>query len=228
MSDHGRAVGIDAAKKGWVVIALSSGAFDEALLVPELAQLAEWLAPADVVAIDIPIGHVESGVRRADALARQRLGRRASTVFAAPPPDVLACSTYEDANRVSTERFGIGISRQAWGLRTSILDADGFVRASVCQVVEAHPELSFAEMAGDVVQSSKKSWNGQQTRRSLLAREGLDIPHDLGDAGRAGSDDVLDATAVAWTARRVLKGGCSSFPDPPECGLHDDPVAIWV
>lgn len=228
MSDRGRAVGIDAAKKGWVVISLSNGTFGEALLVPELAQLAEWLAPADVVAIDIPIGHVESGVRRADGLARQRLGRRASTVFAAPPPDVLAASTYEEANRLSKERFEIGISRQAWGLRASILDADSFVRASVCRVVEAHPELSFAEMAGEVVQSSKKSWNGQQTRRSLLAREGLDIPHYLGDAGSAGSDDVLDAAAVAWTARRVLEGGCSSLPNPPERGLHDNPVAIWV
>lgn len=222
-----RAIGIDAAPKGWVAIVLTDGGFDEARLVPELAQLDDLLGPDDIVAIDIPIGHVESGKRQADVLARQRLGRRASTVFSAPPPEVLDCADYEEANALSNRRFGVGLSRQAWGLRDSILDAARFAEAASCRVVEAHPELSFSEMAGETVGTAKKTWAGLHRRRELLAVEGIVIPDDLGNAGAAGPDDVLDAAAVAWTAQRVLKEVAEPIPDPPEAGLKGEPVAIW-
>ena len=38
------------------------------------------------------------------------------------------------------------------------------------------------------------------------------VPDDLGPAGLAGADDVLDAAAGAWTARRVAAGTARSFP----------------
>jgi predicted RNase H-like nuclease len=32
----------------------------------------------------------------------------------------------------------------------------------------------------------------------------------------AGADDVLDAAAACWTARRVADGVAEVYPDPPE------------
>jgi predicted RNase H-like nuclease len=48
------------------------------------------------------------------------------------------------------------------------------------------------------------------------------VPDDLGAAGRAGADDVLDAAAVAWTASRLAAGTAVSFPDPPA------PSSVWA
>ena len=41
-------------------------------------------------------------------------------------------------------------------------------------------------------------------------------------------DDLLDAAAAAWTARRVLAGSARPLPDPPEVDSSGRPVAIWV
>ena len=95
-------------------------------------------------------------------------------------------------------------------------------------VCEVHPELSFAEMAGEVLAERKTTWAGAMRRRALLAAHGLTLPDDLGSAGReAKVDDVLDAAAVAWTARRIAGGRARTFPDPPEI-LDGRTVAVWT
>ncbi len=94
-------------------------------------------------------------------------------------------------------------------------------------MVEAHPELSFRQMAGAPLTDSKKTWAGMSRRRELLAEQGIDLPADLGEAGRqVAVDDILDAAAVAWTAARVAAGAAIPVPDPP-ADLDDFPVAIW-
>lgn len=73
----------------------------------------------------------------------------------------------------------------------------------------------------------KKSWNGQMERRFLLASEGIVLPDQLvGASGEIPVDDVLDAAAMAWTARRVAEGRAESLPDPPEL-IGGRPTAIW-
>jgi predicted RNase H-like nuclease len=72
----------------------------------------------------------------------------------------------------------------------------------------------------------KKSWNGAMDRRALLAAGGIGIQHDLGDAGMAPIDDVLDACAAALSARRFARGEAVSLPDPPEKIAGRD-AAIW-
>jgi len=42
----------------------------------------------------------------------------------------------------------------------------------------------------------------------------------------AGPDDLLDALASAWVARRIALGRARSFPDPPERDQFDLPMAI--
>jgi len=60
-----------------------------------------------------------------------------------------------------------------------------------------HPEVSFAAMSGKPLIHRKVSWAGHITRRALLAKHGIHLPDELGDAGNARLDDVLDADAAA-------------------------------
>jgi predicted RNase H-like nuclease len=58
---------------------------------------------------------------------------------------------------------------------------------------------------------------------------GIVLPDDLGSAGRAAAvDDVLDAAAAAWTARRVAHGQAHPLPDPPEHLTDGRTAAIWA
>ncbi len=64
-------------------------------------------------------------------------------------------------------------------------------------------------------------------RRALLAGAGIDLPDEPGRAGRAAPDDVLDAAAAAWSARRIASGcACSVLEHPPRDG-GGRPVAMW-
>ena len=109
-----------------------------------------------------------------------------------------------------------------------ILEANALYEAGIGEgrpppLYEVHPEVSFHALAGAELPYAKHSWAGHALRRSLLSAAGIDLPDDLGEAGRAGPDDVLDAAAVAWTAHRIARGIAGSLPDPPQHG-H---IAIW-
>lgn len=92
-------------------------------------------------------------------------------------------------------------------------------------MVEVHPEVSFAALAGRPLGHSKRSWNGQMERRRLLASAGIQLPDEL-TAGQATADDVLDAAIAAWSAARKERGAAATLPDDPP--VQDGrPVAIW-
>ncbi len=177
-----------------------------------------------VIGIDIPIGLPDVGRRKADGLARALLGPRAASVFPVPVRAAVEEPDHPRASSLNVALAGVGISRQSHGLRTAILDVDGWLRSRVAGgtgagpvVVEVHPELSFATLAGAPLRHGKRSWSGVEQRRLLLDGAGIAVPVDLGLAGsRAAPDDVLDAAVVAWTARRVAAGTASSYPEPPE------------
>jgi len=190
---------------------------------------AEQDGPLVCVGVDIPIGLPTDGPRQADLLARDRLGPRRSSLFLTPVRDALALPDYAAAVAVQRERTGQGFSRQAFGLRVKVLEVDAFVRAGGRPVLEVHPELSFATLAGAPLVPGKKTWAGAVQRQRLLAAAGIALDADLGPApGRAGVDDVLDAGAAAWTARRFRDGRAESLPDPPERLPHGLSAAIWV
>ena len=48
----------------------------------------------------------------------------------------------------------------------------------------------------------------------------------LGPAGQAPPDDILDAAAVAWSANRMATGKALSHPSPPEED-NGSKIAIW-
>jgi predicted RNase H-like nuclease len=129
-----------------------------------------------------------------------------------------------------------------------VVEADAYRETGRHELVEVHPELVFAELAGAPMAYPKKTWNGQHARRAALARVGVDLPDQLGGAvggpdgfggavgvpdqlGGAGGvpvDDVLDAAAVAWCAYRIARGRGRHVPDPPDqFDHHGRPIVIY-
>ncbi|MFJ6636179.1 DUF429 domain-containing protein [Streptomyces sp. NPDC091376] len=121
------------------------------------------------------------------------------------------------------------LSRQSWGLAAKLREAnDCLADTGGERLFEVHPEVSFWALNDRTpLPHRKKSWSGQMTRRSLLAAAGIVLPDDLGEAGRAQPDDVLDAAAAAWSAHRIAQGRAGCLPDPPQCDERGRPIAIW-
>ncbi len=226
-------LGVDGAAGGWVGALLTvRGTGPVRLLrapvIRTLVGEALALAPLAVVAVDIPIGLPDTGTRQADVLARRRLGKRGSSVFPTPVRDALAAPTYAQARQVSVVRTGgRSLAAQGYALRRAILDVDGFVRPDPgVRVVEVHPELSFAVMAGGPLDSRKKDRSGALERIGVLTSHGLVLPDGV-DADARGVDDVLDAAAAAWTGARVARGEAYRLPEEPERFSDGIDAAIW-
>jgi predicted RNase H-like nuclease len=178
-----------------------------------------------VVAVDMPIGPPDTSRRRADVLAGAQLGARGSSVFMTPVREALDEVTHTLASAVNRERAGEGISTQAFNLRPKLKEVEKLAFARAYRIVEVHPEVSFARIAGRPLTASKKTVEGRRTRRDLLATVGIAVDPRL--AGAA-VDDVLEAALAAWSGRRVATGDAESLPDPLEAFSDGWPSAIWV
>jgi predicted RNase H-like nuclease len=226
-----RVLGVDACRTGWVGVLLAEDGTTSAIIavrIEHLIHAAETAGPVQVVAVDIPMGLPDTGARSADLLARQRVGRRWPSVFLTPTRAAPLAGSHAEASAINRDRTGAGISAQAYGLRTKLLDVDGWLKTTTHRVVEVHPEVSFAALAGAPLTGSKHSWAGATHRRCLLAAAGITLADDLGAAGSAGIDDILDAAVAAWTARRVATGQAEHIPDRPETFSDGHPAAIWI
>ena len=224
------AVGVDACKGGWVAIVLRDHQPPSAHAVATIAELDAAVPDADAVAIDIPIALLDDRWRESDVIARRLLGARRSTVFPTPIVSALEAPDHASGSARSVAATGSGISRQAYGLRARIFEVRTWAAGLTCRVIEAHPELCFTEMRGGRPPSAtKKSWHGMTERRTALASCGIDV--DAIDP-RVGSivptDDVLDAAAAAWTARRVLAGVARHIPEHPELDRAGFEASIWI
>lgn len=212
-------IGLDACRGGWAAVWLSEGAFAG---LHTGGSLPRCLAEAGhtegtVTGIDMVLGLLDAGWRTADELARRALGPRRGSVFAIPPRQVWEQPAYADAVRVCRELTGKGFSIQAWGLRTRLLEA------SQCRhhLHEVHPELAFMAMAGGTpLADSKHTQAGRERRRELLAAAGIAVP------ATPMVTDVLDAAAVAWSARRIAAGTAVVLPDPPQHDRAGREIAI--
>jgi predicted RNase H-like nuclease len=217
-------LGVDACKTGWVGIAWTGDAVTPHY-APTIGELADAAGPLSVIAIDIPIGLPDRGFRRADQLARDFIRPRQSSVFQTPVRATLGIRQHNRANTVSVEHTGLGLSIQAFSLLPKIEEVDSWLPKAPSRVVEVHPEVTFRQLAGRPL-PPKKTWAGAEQRRELLEHMGITLTGSLGEAGKAAVDDVLDAAAAAWTARRVHLGTALPFPNPPEVFDGID-AAIW-
>lgn len=229
---RGRVLGVDVSRAKWIGVALDGEkvtAYAEAGIA-DLVEAALKDGPLSVIAIDIPIGLPDRSRRRADELAHEKVGSRRSSVFLTPVRAAVEAETHRAAIEINRRLTGAGVSAQAFALRSKILEVDRWIRdRGSAGVVEVHPEVSFAELAGAPLDDSKSTWAGVLRRRKLLAVAGINLPDDLGPAGRiAAVDDVLDAAAAAWTACRVAAGNAESYPADPEQFTDGLAAAIWM
>jgi len=220
--------GVDACARGWVAVTLSPGAGPDATVRITVAATLDGLPLAGVTGIDMPLGLLAAGWRDADVLARRALGRRGVTVFAIPPRPVWECESYAEASALSRELAGKSFPLQAWGLRTKIAAADAYRRAAGqgragVHLYEVHPELSFAALAGAPLAESKHTAAGLAVRRELLARVGIDVPRRIPGAAE---NDLLDAAAVAWSARRIAAGQAVVLANPAQRADDGAEIAI--
>jgi len=120
------------------------------------------------------------------------------------------------------------MSRQAFGLLAKIREVDALLARTPAlqrRVRECHPEVSFRAWAGRGLRYGKKSRPGQAERVALIdaewpgerARLAALLPR-----GAFQADDLHDAFAALWTARRIRDGVERTLPTRPEqdrCGL---------
>jgi len=199
--------GIDGYPRGWVAVDLDAEGNATARASGLLGELVD--PGAAVVAVDIPIGIPEEGRREADLEAQRFVGGRRSTVFFTPPRAVLEAQTYEEARRVAVVATGKSISSQSYALRGRILEADPLAHADP-RIVEVHPEVSFCELAGRPLRSSKHTAEGLKERRALLEGAGLVLPERPRGVPEA---DLLDAAVAAWSAARYARGEARPLPE---------------
>ncbi len=223
--------GVDGCRAGWlcVLAPVGSAAPVDAFILPTIDTL---VARSDIamIAIDIPIGLpaiAEPGGRLCDRALRRELGERQSAVFAVPARAAVAETDYARANAVALAHSQPprNVSRQCFHLFSKIREVDAMMTPAVqARLVECHPEGAFWALSGRRPLSEPKKVKSQPyppglaLRRTLLAQGGLEasvLSHVRFPAASAREDDVLDACACCWTARRVLDGEAIRFPDTP-------------
>ena len=209
-------------------MALSASGFREARRFGPFGELVDRYRDARAIGVDIPFGLAEGKQRDADAAARDYLTGQASSVFSAPPREVLAAADYDEAQSISRRLVGKGMSEQAFAIVPKIREVDAF--ACDDRIHEVHSEICFKVLNdGAALRARKKTWGGIQHRLSLLKTAGIHIPSDLGDANAVGTDDVVDAAVAAWSARRIAEGAARRFPaEPTQRDRSGRSIVIWA
>jgi predicted RNase H-like nuclease len=210
--------GVDGCRAGWVVALAgwsgsAGGAFDD-VEVHVVATFAEVLGlGAETVAVDIPIGLPDAGPRACDVAARRLLGSRRSSVFPAPVRATLAARRRGWAATLAASRAaaGTGLSRQAFHLLPKVAEVDDALATRTAPtpvlVVEAHPELAFARLAGAPMPHPKRVPEGRAHRAATLRPVVPPVDDLLGSRPPGcAADDLLDALALLGTAHRLRAG----------------------
>ncbi len=220
-------LGVDGYRGGWVGARLDADTIT--WCTASIGGIDGLVAGCAVAAIDIPIGLTERGWRSCDLVAKELLGVGRSRVFMTPPRAVVELGL-EAPNAVAQERSreltGQGVSRQALALSARILDVDRLLPDE--RIIEVHPELSFAELAGSVL-PSKKSAAGVGARLQALRAWRSDVEGVLAACpDEVPVDDALDALIALWTAQRHARGTARCVPDPAPRDARGVPMRMTI
>ncbi|GAB5521877.1 MAG: DUF429 domain-containing protein [Rhodothermales bacterium] len=226
--------GVDGCKSGWFVVLWEpTNQVVRWRVVEQTTDLFDLPEQPAALVIDMVIGlpeQAQRGGRACDRAARKLLGwPRSSSIFSPPCRAALACMTYPEAlavNRALSPEH-IGISKEAFHLFPKIRALDACWPQP--GVYEGHPELSFYALNGNApMPASKHKPEGRAQRHMLLLDAGFDaIDEALAHRTKGVKpDDVLDAFAVCWSARRVAQGTAVSLPAPSPVDALGRPMAV--
>jgi predicted RNase H-like nuclease len=227
--------GVDGCPGGWRALVECKDGQPKARVFSRFTDLVNALPKAKVIAVDIPIGLPEVGALACDEHARHELAQpRGSSVFPAPLRAVLAARSWEEACTIRLRIDGKRMSKQAWGIVPKVREVDALLREDAklaARVFEVHPEVSFAAWAGEPMRHSKKKSAGKLDRRKLIMAEWPDAITSCRAmlAGeRYALDDLYDAFAALWTARRISAKKSRAMPSIPAREANDLPMTIAV
>ncbi|MGA7615057.1 MAG: DUF429 domain-containing protein [Thermoanaerobaculia bacterium] len=214
--------GTDGCPAGWICLRrrMKSREIHPQVFI-NAADLLDQRPRPSVLTIDVPIGLSDSGARFCDHAARRVLGARASSVFPAPIRPALSARTYGSACRITLERTGKQISRQAWAIYPKVREIDRAMieRPSLQGAVhEVHPEVSFWAWNGGVaIEPPKRTRAGRDARRLLVdshfGPDSFELVRHRYRASDVTDEDILDAFAALWTAERIATGTAGTLPD---------------
>jgi predicted RNase H-like nuclease len=225
-------VGVDGCRRGWVAVAENVAEKVCGAVYERFEDLLADLPSARVIAVDVPIGLPAKGARDCDLQARRRLGPRRSSVFPVPIRPVLEATTPEEASRIRNDVEGKRMSLQAFGILRKVREIDRLLvqsRALRELVIEVHPEVSFALWRGEPMQHSKRRAEGRAERRRLIAESWGERLEDCETSIRGKGcaiDDLYDAFAALWSARRVVSGHAMEIPESRVFDVHGIPMRI--
>jgi predicted RNase H-like nuclease len=216
-------IGVDGCPAGWIAVIWGETIAHK--LCPAFRDVMEL--EAAIIAVDMPMGLPQLSGRLAEKAARKVLGQRQSSVFAVPSREAVMCKDYREACTINLQHSEPPrkISKQAFHLFPKIREIDAMITPErQSHIHEVHPEVSFWVMNGGkplALAKKVKSQNhkpGLALRRELLAQNGVPLDQLAPATYRksdVGDDDLIDACACAWSARRILDGKALSFPENP-------------
>lgn len=230
-----KTAGIDGCKAGWVFVTFDEKPRYEVIRTDE--QLKDILEQYDRVFIDMPIGLEEENYsRQCDDLLRKKLGSGyASTVFSPPIRPALHAPSYVEANMQSFEFTEKKLTVQAWNITPKIRILDTFLQEDESlreKVLESHPELLFMNLNGGMIYQNKKTKKGLRHRLDLISNHepaAADFFREIKEEYRrneVAEDDIVDAMALALTAKQSLEKGIKTLPESPPADSKGLPMAI--
>ncbi len=232
-----RIAGIDGCRAGWLVVCETPlpGPWSW-FVAPTFEAAWQRLKDFDAIGVDMPVGIPDRGTRECEALARQLLSpRRTASVFSSPIRPILSINDYSKACDTREAIDGRRMSKQSFFIMEKIVEIDAVVQASngfAERLFEVHPEVSFTALGGgEPMLHPKRDQAGFEERLEHL---GDVFPTAVIEEALAAfprtevaRDDVLDAFAVLWSAKRIALSTAERLPEEPvydSCGID---MAIW-
>jgi predicted RNase H-like nuclease len=226
-------IGVDGAPGGWLAVVWGESVTHQ--LFQNLHDLVQL--DAEIIAIDMPIGFPVLSGRKVEKIARQILKGKASSLFSVPARAAIENekASYHEACQINLQHSEPPkkFSKQSFNIFPKMRELDRLMTPALqARVHEVHPELSFAEMNNRKAALTKKSTaEGRQERTKLLQASGFPWQHLKGPdylKKHVAENDIVDACACAWTARRILDGRAFSIPDTPDRDARGLVMSITV
>jgi predicted RNase H-like nuclease len=217
--------GVDGCKGGWMIAIIEgkgkrcSFELREMHSVTNFAEVLSATRNCKVVCVDIPIGLRDGpGERTCDKEARKRLGEpRRRSVFRAPIRQCLSAKGYTEANKISLEYSGKGLTPPSFAILDKIRQVDDLMTPQLqYRVREIHPEVLFWALNHKQPMQHKKSRDaGRKERIKVLATIFQNVKGIVTKDNRPKGvkpDDILDALVAAYTSGQVVLNKASTLP----------------